>query len=57
MCMSIFICLDIREIDICIDMCNNRSLFFRGTFEVGQELVSPSFCLTKQVEIYPRKLE
>lgn len=57
MCVSIFICLYIPEIDICVDMCNKRSLSLRVTFEVGQELVSPSLCLTKQVEIHPRELE
>lgn len=53
----IFICLYIPGIDICIDMYNNRSLFFRVIFEVRQELVSPSLCFTKQVEVHPRELE
>lgn len=48
MCVSVFISLCIPEMDICIDMYTNRSLFFRMTFEVGQELVSASLCLTKQ---------
>lgn len=56
-CVSVFICLYVTEIDTHTDIYNNRSLFFRVTFEVGRKLVSPLLCLTKQVEIHPRELD
>lgn len=57
MSVSVFICLHIPALGICVDIYSNGSLFFRVTPEVGRELVSPLLCLTKRIEIRLRELE